>query len=154
MLREAKGGIKTTVGNRVKPALSKYFLFFSVSFKQSILFPSRLCSKACQHIMDIVGLSQVEVRRTYLFNSHCYSFMKTNPRIIKAYRHLSFCWQQLFGLLHNITISPKSIRPNKTKLKIIAEKKLVYISTHAQNFSLYHPVTTTPTPNPLSYRHC
>ena len=58
------------------------------------------------------------------------------------------------GLLHNITISLKSVRPNKTEIKIVPEKKLVYISTRAQKFSLYHPMTTIPTPNPLSHRHC
>ena len=45
-----------------------------------------------------------------------------------------FCWQQLFGLLYNITISLKSIRPNKTA--IISEKKDWYISpTRARTFS-------------------
>ena len=62
MLREAKGGLKVTVGNRVTTRLSLYphsFLFFSVPFNQGVVFPSRLCSKACQHILDIVGLSPV-----------------------------------------------------------------------------------------------
>ena len=61
MLREARGGLKATESNRVTTRLSLYphsFLFFSVSFNQSLVFPSRLCSKACQHIFDIVGLSQ------------------------------------------------------------------------------------------------
>ena len=57
MLREARGGLKATVGNRVTTSC----LLFSVSFKQSLVFPSRLCSKACHHILDIVGLSQAEV---------------------------------------------------------------------------------------------
>ena len=65
MLREARRGLKATVGNRVTTCLSLYphrFLFFPVSFSHIILvFPGRLCSKACQHILDIVGLSQVEV---------------------------------------------------------------------------------------------
>ena len=64
MLREARGGLKATVGNRVTTRLSFYphsFLFFSVSFNQSLLFPNRLCSKACQHILDVVGLRQAEV---------------------------------------------------------------------------------------------
>ena len=41
----------------------KYLLgcFFSVSVSQSIVFSGRLCSKASQHILDIVGLSQIEV---------------------------------------------------------------------------------------------
>ena len=58
------GGLKATVGNRVTTRISLYphvYLFFSVSFNQSLAFPSRLCSKACQHILDIVGLSQAEV---------------------------------------------------------------------------------------------
>ena len=43
-------------------------------------------------------------------------------------------------------ISLKSIRPNKTEIKIIAEKKVVYISSRAQTFSLHYPVTTPPMP--------
>ena len=46
--------------------LSAYFLFFSVSFRQILVFPCRLCSNACQHILDTTGLSQAEVWRTYL----------------------------------------------------------------------------------------
>ena len=64
MLREARGGLKATECDRVTTRLSLYqhsFLFFSVSFNQSLVFPSRLCSKACQYILDIVGLSQAEV---------------------------------------------------------------------------------------------
>ena len=86
MLREARGGHKATVGDRVttRPSLySHSFLFFSVSFNQSLVFPARLCSKACQHILDIVGL-RFEEHLNNLFNSHCYSFMKRNLRIIKA----------------------------------------------------------------------
>ena len=37
-------------------------------------------------------------------------------------KHVRFCWQQLFGPLRNIAISLKSIRPNKTEIKFIAEK--------------------------------
>ena len=61
---EARGDLKAIVGNRVTTRLSLYphsFLFLSVSFNQSLVFPSRLRSKACQHILDIVGLSQAEV---------------------------------------------------------------------------------------------
>ena len=64
MLREATRVLKATVGNRVKPDyhfIHIVFLFFSVSFSQILVFPGRLCSKACQHILDIVGLSQAEV---------------------------------------------------------------------------------------------
>ena len=42
MLREARGGLKATVGNRVTTRLALYmhsFLFFSVSFNQSQLIP-------------------------------------------------------------------------------------------------------------------
>ena len=63
-LREAWGGLKARVGNRVTSRLSLYphsLLFFSVSFNQSLVFPSRQNSKACQHILYIVGLSQAEV---------------------------------------------------------------------------------------------
>ena len=63
MLREARGGLQATVGNRVKPDhhfIHIVSLFFSVSFSQILVFPGRLCSKACQHILDIVGLRQAE----------------------------------------------------------------------------------------------
>ena len=45
MLREAGGGLKAEVGNGVTTRLSLWphsFLFFSVSFYQSLVFPSRL----------------------------------------------------------------------------------------------------------------
>ena len=61
MLREARGGLKATVGNRVKPDYHFIHIVFSVSFSQILVFPGKLCSKACQHILDIVGLSQAEV---------------------------------------------------------------------------------------------
>ena len=64
MLREGRGGLKATVGNRVKPDyhfIDIVFWFFSVSFSHILVFPGRLCSKACQHILDIVGLSQTEI---------------------------------------------------------------------------------------------
>ena len=64
MLREDRRGLKSTVGNRVKPDYHFFphsVLFFSVSFSQILVSPSRLCSKACQHILDIVGLRQDEV---------------------------------------------------------------------------------------------
>ena len=54
MLREARGGLKATVGNRVKPDyhfIRKVFLFFSVSFSKIRVFPGRLYSKACQQII-------------------------------------------------------------------------------------------------------
>ena len=40
MLREARGGLKTTVGNRVKPDyhfIPIVFLFFSVSFRKILV---------------------------------------------------------------------------------------------------------------------
>ena len=64
MLREARRGLKATVGNRVKPDyhfIRIVFLLFSVSFSQIVVFPGRLCLIACDHILDIVGLSQAEV---------------------------------------------------------------------------------------------
>ena len=64
MLREARGGLKATVDNRVKPDyhfIRIVFLLFSVSFSQILVFPGRLCLKAGQLILDIVGLSQAEV---------------------------------------------------------------------------------------------
>ena len=53
MLREARGSLKATVGNRVKPD----YHFIRIVFRYFLL----LCSKAWQHISDIVGLSQAEV---------------------------------------------------------------------------------------------
>ena len=47
-----------------------------------------------------------------------------SPIPLNISKHLRFCWQQLFGPLRNITISLKSIRPNKTEIKIIAEKNV------------------------------
>ena len=64
ILREAKRGFKATVGNRVKPDYDVsriVFCSFLFAFSQIFVFPGRLCSKACQHILDIVGLSQAEV---------------------------------------------------------------------------------------------
>ena len=64
MLREAREGLKPTADNRVKPGYHFYlhsFLLFSVSFSQILVLPGSLCLKACQHILDIVGLSQAEV---------------------------------------------------------------------------------------------
>ena len=45
ILREARGGLKATVGNRVKPDyhfIRIVFLFFSVSFSQILAFLGRL----------------------------------------------------------------------------------------------------------------
>ena len=63
MLKEAREGLKAAVGNRVKPDyhFTHSFWFFSVSLSQILVFPGRLCSKACQHILDIVALGQAEV---------------------------------------------------------------------------------------------
>ena len=158
MLREARGDLKARVGNRVTTRLSLHqhsFLFFSVAFNHSLVFPSRLCSKACQDILDIVGLRQAEVWRTYLnsLNSHCYSVHENKPKDNKGIsKHLRSSWQQLFGLIHNIIISLK-FGPNKTEIKIVAEEKGIYHHP-GSNLWLAHPVTTITTPNPLSYRHC
>ena len=58
------GGLKATPDNRVKHYyhfIHIVFLLFSVSFSQILVFPGMLCLKACQHILEIVGLSQAEV---------------------------------------------------------------------------------------------
>ena len=64
MLREARGGMKVTVGNRVKPD----YHFIRIGFRSFLFLSARFfCSladyaqKACQHILCIVGLSQPEV---------------------------------------------------------------------------------------------
>ena len=65
MFKEAWGGFKATVGDRVLPEyhfIHIVFLFFSVSFSQSLVFCSRLLLEAFQHILDIVGVGQAEVR--------------------------------------------------------------------------------------------
>ena len=129
MLREARGRLKATVGNRVTTRLSLYlhrFLFFSVSFNQSLVFLRRLCSKACGHRGPKPGWG---LRNIFKFGFH-----ENKPKDNKGKsKHLRFCWQQLFGQLHSITISLKSIRPNKTEIKIIDEKQILYIS---RTFSL------------------
>ena len=64
MLRKAREFLKAIVGNRVQPDyhfVHVVFLLFCVSFSQSLVFSGRLCSKASQHILDIVGLSQAEI---------------------------------------------------------------------------------------------
>ena len=85
MLREARGGLKSTVCNRVNPDYHFIRIGFC-SFHPDSCVPGQAMLKACQHILDVVVLCQAEVWRTYLnlFNSHCYSFMKTNLTIIKA----------------------------------------------------------------------
>ena len=63
MLREARGGLKGTVGNRVKPG----YHFICIAFCSFLFLSARfLCSlvgwaKSMSHILDIVGLSQAEV---------------------------------------------------------------------------------------------
>ena len=66
MLREAREGLKATVDNRVKldyHFIRIVFLLFSVVvfFSQILVFSGRPCLKACQQILDTVGLSQAEV---------------------------------------------------------------------------------------------
>ena len=121
MLREARGSLKATVGNRVLPDYHFIHIVFvlSVSFSQSLVFPSRLCSEAFQHILDIMGLSQADVRRTYLnlFDSDCYSFMKRNLRIIRNIKTLK-------------VLLATTIWPTTQEIKT-AEKNLVRVSTRA-----------------------
>ena len=65
MLREARGGLKATVDNGVKPDYHVIrivfcsFLFLSARFLCSLA--GCYAQKGCQHILDIVGLSQAEV---------------------------------------------------------------------------------------------
>ena len=126
MLREAREGLKAAVGNRVKPVYHFIsivsFLFFSVSFSQILVFPGSLCSKACQHMFDIVGLSQAKNIFKFVQQS-LLLFQENKPNNNKGIsKHLRFCWQQLLGPLRNTTISLKSIRPTKTEINIIDEK--------------------------------
>ena len=65
MLREARGSLKATVGNRVKPdnhfirIVFCYFLFLSARFLCSLA--GYAPKHASTHVSDIVGLSQAEV---------------------------------------------------------------------------------------------
>ena len=64
---EARGGLKSIAGKRQHPYnhfIHTTFLLLSVYFCQTVVFPARLCSTPFQHI-DIVGLSQAELWRTY-----------------------------------------------------------------------------------------
>ena len=66
--------------------------------------------------------------------------MKTNLMENKGIaKHLRFCWKQLFGPLRNITTSLKSIRPNKTEIKIIAEKMFDMCLHPGSNLQLAPP---------------
>ena len=69
-----------------------------------------------------VYLCQAEDRITYLnlFDSHCYSFIKTNLRII---RHIKTLEVLLATTIWPTTQYCYFIRPNKTEIKIIGEKK-------------------------------
>ena len=62
MLMEARGGLEAAVGNGVTTRLyPNNFLFLSFCFNHILDFRNRLRSKSCQHISDIVGLSQADV---------------------------------------------------------------------------------------------
>ena len=54
-------------------------------------------------------------------------------------KHLKFCWQQLFGLLRNITISLKSIRPNKTEISSIFSAMILKCLHPGSNLRLALP---------------
>ena len=60
MLREARGGLKATVGNRVKPDYHLIRIAFCSFLFLSARFLCSLAGYAQKHV-DIVGLSQVEV---------------------------------------------------------------------------------------------
>ena len=51
-------------------------------------------------------------------------------------------------------MSLKSIMPDKTEIKIIAEKMLEKCLHLGSNLRLHHLVFTVPIPYPLSYRYC
>ena len=55
MLSKARGGLKATVCNRVTTRLTLYYIVFCsfLFLSTSVLF--------CQHVLDIVGLSQAEI---------------------------------------------------------------------------------------------
>ena len=66
MLREARGGFKATVGNRVKPDYHFILQFFFVLFcffqpDSYVPWQATLKSMSCHHILDIVGIRQAEV---------------------------------------------------------------------------------------------
>ena len=126
MLREARGGLKATVGNRVKPDYHFIRIVFCSFLFLSARFLCSLYSKVCQRIY--IGHCGPEsgwgLKNIFKFvQESLLIFHENKPDDNKGIsKHLRFCWQQLFGPLCNITISLKSIRPNKTEIKIIAEK--------------------------------
>ena len=64
IIRKPGGGLKLTVDNRVTTRLTLYqIIFCSFLFLLSrVLFSlAGYAQKACQHILDMVGLSQAEV---------------------------------------------------------------------------------------------
>ena len=107
-LREARRVLKATVGNIVQPDYHIIHIVFC-----SFLFLSArvLCSlagyaqKQVSTYWTLQALARLGFEEHLIqFNSHCCSFIKTNLRKINykgLSKHSGFCWQQLFGLLHN-----------------------------------------------------
>ena len=142
---EDRGGLKATVGNRVTT-----YHFIHIVFCSFLCLPARVFVffMAGQHASTYWTLW---AQRTYLhlFNSHCYSSMKskTNLRIIKTYQNT----QAFVGnnYLVHYTISLYLWSPSDQSLL-----KKIGLSLHpGSNIRRAPPVTTAPTPNPLSYCH-
>ena len=136
-------GLKATVGNGLTTRLSLYrhsfcsFLFLSARVLSLAGYAQPAHIGHCGPQPGFKNILKFVQQSLLLFHEN-------RPKDIKGIsKHLWFCWQQLFGLLHNITISLKSIRPNKTEIKIIAEKKLVYNNNNKMLDRVRAPDDTT-----------
>ena len=108
MLREARGGLKATVGNGVK---SDYhfihivfcpFLFLSARFLCSLAGYAQSMSAHIGHCGPKPGRGLKNIFK--LVQQSLLLFHENKPNDNKGIsKHLRFCWQQLFGPLHNIT---------------------------------------------------
>ena len=119
--------LKATVGNRVKPdyhlvrVVFCYFLFLSTRYLCSLQAMLKSMSAHVEHCGPKPGCGLKNIFK--FIQQSLLLFRENKPNDNKGIsKHLRFCWQQLFGSLPNITIPLKSIRPNKTEIKIIARK--------------------------------
>ena len=148
MLGEARGDLKATVGIRVKPDYHITLIAFCSFPFLSARFLCYLAGCAQKHV-STYWIMWAEARLRFeehifkkLFSSRLLLFFHENkPNDNKGIsKHVRFCWQQLFGPLRNITISLKSIRPNKIEIKIIAEQ-VFYMCLHpGSNLQLAPPL--------------
>ena len=115
-----------------------------------------LAGTSCYRDYLLLSETLLDIKTTSCYRKHL--LLLRLPLVIgntSCYRDLPLvvgntsCFQKAFlsdSELH-------TIRPNKTEAKIIAEKKFGIHLHRGWNLQLAS-VTITPTPNPLSYRHC